>query len=163
MASSSLCLCRKSDIFGGIGTEPTIPTSEAIQVTDSAPAPAEAPQIVQEISSPEPAPIPVQSETATEQIRLEYPENNSVVSGEKKIKISISELTTDQYTATYSVDGRPEQPMDYGSHETYQQIKIDFEKEWTWNGAGPYVVVITVRDTAGNLIDTEMLTLYVKH
>ena len=43
----------------------------------------------------------------------------------------------------------------------YKQAKILFDS-WTWNGRGPYRVLITAYEKDGRIIDTEILTLYVK-
>ena len=120
---------------------------------------------------PEPVPQPVEQEPQPEeppqqsqisgQIIIEYPANNSIMTGEKKIKIYMDSIDQNEYTATYEVDGLGQNDMKNGSSGIYKQAKINFDT-WTWNGKGPYNIVIKAYDLLGNLIDTADLTLYIK-
>ncbi len=94
-------------------------------------------------------------------IIVEYPENGSEVTGEKKIKIYIEGLNQNDFTATYNVDGKGEISMANDSSGAYKQAKIQFDN-WTWNGRGPYNVIITAKDLVGKIIDQTTLTLFVK-
>lgn len=94
-------------------------------------------------------------------IIIDYPKNNSVVSGEKKIKMYLETLEPNDFTATYNVDNRGEKNMVDGSSGIYKQAKVQFDN-WTWNRSGPYHVVITARDLEDKIIDQASLTLFVK-
>ncbi len=110
--------------------------------------------------SPTPIPTPPPSNIQRE-IVVDYPLNNSVISGEKKLKIYISGLSTDRYRAYYNVDNRGDVFMANSAANDYKQVKINFDT-WTWNGKGPYNVVISAYDMQGNLIDIANLTLFIK-
>lgn len=110
--------------------------------------------------TPEPEETPQEEEPTTGTINLVNPRNNDVMSGEKKLKINIEGVELQNYTATYNVDGRGEVNMPNDATLNYKQSKIDFDT-WTWNGEGPYTVVIKAKDLSGNTIDTKIITLYV--
>ncbi len=97
----------------------------------------------------------------TDGIIVEYPENNSIVTGEKKIKIYDSKLSLDKYIATWEVDNQGQELMENAVTGDFKQAKINFDA-WTWNGAGPYNVVLRTLDLYGIVTDTAQLTLYIK-
>ncbi|RJR28013.1 hypothetical protein C4561_00720 [candidate division WWE3 bacterium] len=119
--------------------------------------------------SPTPNPAPPQPEpdlnnvvTGTEyKIVINYPENNSVVSGEKKIKAYIEDLPLDQYKMTLNVNVLGEVEMKNDSTGNFKQLKIEFD-EWLTYGTGPFDILLTAENTAGEVLDQTILTLYVK-
>ncbi|TSC90759.1 MAG: Uncharacterized protein G01um10142_250 [Parcubacteria group bacterium Gr01-1014_2] len=94
-------------------------------------------------------------------IIIKSPENNSIISGEKKIKIYIEDRNPETYIATYNVDQKGEILME-NANPYFKQAKIQFDS-WTWNGGGPYNIIFTARDLNGKLINTASITLFVKH
>lgn len=108
--------------------------------------------------SPPPSPPPPPPATGP-QIVVFSPQPSSTVSGEKKLKIYIPNRHPSTYVAKYNVDNRGEVLMT--DAPPYKQAKIQFDS-WTWNGRGPYRVLVTAYEKDGRVIDTETLTLYIK-
>lgn len=93
-------------------------------------------------------------------ILIESPEDGVALSGEKKIKAYIENLSLEEYTMTYSVEDITNGEM-LDAAGTFKQAKIQFD-QWTWNNNGPYIVTLTAYDMTGNMIGNKNLTLYVK-
>jgi len=127
--------------------------------------PPRASEALPEMFAPKEAPTETIAEVLTPDVDyaifVANPENGSTISGEKKIKAYIDTLSLDEYEMTYSVDGHFTRAMS-DAVGTFKQAKIQFD-EWNWNGAGPYTVILTARNTGGEVIGTKQITLYVKH
>lgn len=94
-------------------------------------------------------------------IIIDSPEDSATLSGEKKIKAYIENLSLDSYTMIYSVDDNMEDHM-HDAAGMFKQAKIQFDS-WTWNESGPYRVDITAYDLSGNTLATTHIEIYVKH
>lgn len=103
-----------------------------------------------------------QSDNITGNLILEYPENAAVISGERKIKVKIPDVSRDLYTAEAIVDDKITYPLEDSNADDIKQAKIEFT-EWDWNGSGPYNIIVNAKDLSGNLIDTLEFKVFVKH
>lgn len=103
-----------------------------------------------------------QSASIIGDLRLQEPREGEHMSGVRKLKVYIDGIDPNEYVVTYNVDGRGEMPMNYRTYQNLQQAKIDFS-EWTWNGDGPYHLVVTAKDKNGAVIDAAERTVYVSN
>ena len=95
------------------------------------------------------------------EIVVKEPQEGKKMSGEKKMKLYIDGLDTDQYEMYYNVEGRGDVKMGHSSGDEYKQEKIQFD-DWNWHGEGNYEVVLRAEDHDGSTIDTHMFNIYVK-
>ena len=143
----ALPISSPNTVLYGIATT-TLASSTSIFVRpEASPPPSPLP-------TPEPEPPPVDI------LKVFSPLPNSKISGEKKLKIYIEGVHPSTYSATYNVDGRGEVLMQDAA--PYKQAKVQFD-DWMWNGDGPYRIIFTALGASGTVIDTELLTLFVRH
>lgn len=94
-------------------------------------------------------------------IIIENPKNGALLSGEKKVKIKVPDLSRELYTATISVDGREVYELEDSTVDDIKQAKIDFDT-WNWNGSGPYNAIIIAKDLNGETFDSQSLKIFVR-
>ena len=112
------------------------------------------------------APIPTNDQTlpitdAQYQITVSNPQDGAEISGEKKIKARIENLSPDEYDIILSSNFTGNILMENGTDGLYKQVKMDFDS-WGAYGRGPHQVTLTAKDKQGKLLDSKIVTFEVK-
>ena len=89
------------------------------------------------------------------------PAEGTRLTGTQLFRARVPELSLSAQVITWQVDGGAENAMIEGAGDPpYEEAVVDLST-WTWAGAGPYTVTFTARDTAGTVIATEDVAVYV--
>ncbi len=97
--------------------------------------------------------------TAT--VQVWWPSNSATVTGVQPFKVIAENMTLNQYTMYWQVDGGALNPM-YDSQQDYphKEAMVDVSG-WNWRGSGPYTINFVVKDLNGVTIGQKSVTVTV--
>ncbi len=146
-----------------IATEkPYVPLATPPTTTPTSPDPStETPPVVAPDTEPDPTEESEPSDDVTGQIEISDPKEGQYISGEKKLKFFIDGVDPEDYKGYYDISGDGLGDFEMSNADKYKQAKVNYDS-WNWLGTGPYKITFTAKDSAGNIIDTASVNVYIK-
>ncbi|MDB5188326.1 MAG: hypothetical protein JWO50_846 [Candidatus Kaiserbacteria bacterium] len=143
----------------------TTPTPTPAPTPTPVPAPIVASTPVPTITTPTPvinvAPAIIVP-AAPASINVWWPTDGAHVTGIQPFKAVVQNMNTDAYTMYWSVDAGGLVPLNTTSTSegTYKESLVDLSS-WNWNTSGQYVLTFTAKNSSGNIIATQKVTIQV--
>jgi DNA-binding winged helix-turn-helix (wHTH) protein len=96
------------------------------------------------------------------EVEVWWPKDGSKLSGTQPFKAIATDLSLQEYTMYWQVDGDRLNPL-ANSYEEYphKEVLVDLSG-WNWRGDGPYKVNFVAKDANGNVIAERGIMIYVK-
>lgn len=100
------------------------------------------------------------SSTAAGTIQVWWPTNGATVTGVQPFKAMLQNMSVDNYSMYWQVDGgqlnlMPTNSTDYPHKEASVNVT-----PWTWHGSGPYTVTFVAQDQSSNTIAKASIAIY---
>ncbi len=103
--------------------------------------------------------ISIVSASGDSDVDVWWPTDGAVVSGTQPFKAMLTDLSIDQYTMYWQVDGGQLNLMpDNFTNSPHKEASVDLSG-WTWHGSGPYTIGFVAKDTSGQTIAQKTLVI----
>jgi endoglucanase len=100
------------------------------------------------------------AEASNPVIDIWWPADGAKIQGIQPFKGLLENYSPGQYSMYWQVDsGNPVSMNDNTDAYPHKEAQVDLTN-WSWKGAGPYVITFTAKDSQGNTLSTATRTIY---